>query len=198
MWGNAMARGKNEFRPDKTSSGVLNKLYLTKKQRLSILKWSLYALVLLFLSIVQDVVLSRGRTFEVTSDLVPCAIILVCLIEGSHKGSIFVLIASAVYMFSNSGAGYYTLPLLTFAALLVTMFRESYLQKSFAVTAVCLLLALLLYELAVFGVGLILSRTYFGRWYAFCLTALLSMVGVPVLYPTVRSISKIGGETWKE
>lgn len=198
MWGNAMARRKNEFRPDKTSSGILNKLYLTKKQRLAILKWSLYALVLLVLSLIQDVMLSRGRTFEITSDLVPCAIILICLTEGSHKGSMFVLIAACIYTFSNSGAGYYCIPLLTIAALIFTMFRESYLQKSFGVTVVCLLLALTVYELSVFGIGLILSLTFFGRWYAFCLTALLSMISVPVLYPAVRAISKIGGETWKE
>lgn len=193
-----MAIGKQEFRPDKTSSGILNKLYLTKKQRLSILKWSLYALVLLVLSLVQDVVLSRGRNFAVTSDLVPCAIILICLTEGSHKGSIFTIIAASVYTFSNSGAGYYCIPLLTAAALVFTMFRESYLQKGFATTVLCLLLALTVYELGVFSIGLILSLTFFGRWYAFCLTALLSMLSVPVLYPTVRSISKIGGETWKE
>ena len=41
---------KNEFKPDKPQSGVLSKLYLTRKQRQSILKWLLYSLVLLVLS----------------------------------------------------------------------------------------------------------------------------------------------------
>ena len=41
---------KNEFRPDKTHSGALSKLYITKKQRAALLKWLLMALVMVALS----------------------------------------------------------------------------------------------------------------------------------------------------
>ena len=37
---------KHDFKPDKTHSGTLNKLYLTKKQRLAIGKWTLVSLLL--------------------------------------------------------------------------------------------------------------------------------------------------------
>ena len=50
-----MAREKYEFKPDNVGTGLLSKLYLTKKQRQALLKWLLYALVLLVL---QDVQLS--------------------------------------------------------------------------------------------------------------------------------------------
>ena len=42
-----MARKKYEFQPDKQGAGFFSKLYLTRKQRLSLLRWCLYALVLL-------------------------------------------------------------------------------------------------------------------------------------------------------
>ena len=44
-----MARKKYEFQPDKQGAGFFSKLYLTRKQRLSLLRWCLYALVLLVL-----------------------------------------------------------------------------------------------------------------------------------------------------
>ena len=56
-----MAKKKYEFKPDKNAIGFFHKLYLTKKQRLSILKWSLYALVLLVLSLL----LSRMLTGKI-------------------------------------------------------------------------------------------------------------------------------------
>ena len=54
-----MARKKYEFKPDKISLSLLNKLYLTKLQRISLLKWFLQALVLLVLSLLQDVIFCR-------------------------------------------------------------------------------------------------------------------------------------------
>ena len=51
-----MAR-KNEFQPDRPVSGLLSKLYLTRRQRQVILKWSLYGLLLVALSVLQDVLL---------------------------------------------------------------------------------------------------------------------------------------------
>ena len=51
-----MARKKFEFRQDKTGPDLLSKLYLTQKQRLSLVKWSLFALVILVLSLLQDVI----------------------------------------------------------------------------------------------------------------------------------------------
>jgi hypothetical protein len=43
---------KSEFRPDKSRNTLLSHLILTQKQRRSVLKWALYALVLVFLSVV--------------------------------------------------------------------------------------------------------------------------------------------------
>ena len=64
---------------------------------------------------------------------------------------------------------------------------------------ICIFIAMVLYELGVFVIGMFFTRTYFGRLGVFFLTALLSMFIVPVLYPICCSIAKIGGgEPWKE
>ena len=193
-----MARRKYEFRPDRTDSGILSKLYVTRQQRLSLLKWVLYIVLLLLLSIIQDVILCRVRIFGTTTALVPCGIMLLCLLEGSHTGSIFVLIASAVYLFSGSAPGYYAVPMLTIVSLGLTMFRQGYLRKGFSATMLCMAVGLLVYELAVFTAGLLLGRTTLSRLGAFCITAILTFGAAPLLYPIAQAISKIGGQTWKE
>ena len=187
-----------EFRPDKPLVSWVSKLHLTKLQRQSLLKWALYALLLLVLSILQDVVLCRFRLFGATSELLPCAIILICILEGSHTGSLFALISSSLYLFSGSAPGAYSLILIPFLAIFVCIFREGYLQKGFAAAMLCAVFAVVVYEAAVFAIGLVLGLTYPGRWIGFAVTAVFSILAAPVLYPILLSISAIGGETWKE
>ncbi len=193
----AMAK-KNEFRPDKIGRSFLEKLHLTQHQRQELLKWSLYALLLLALSVLQDVLLSNFRVFGASTDLVPCYIVLICLTEGAERGSVFTLIASLLFLFSGSAPGFYTVPILTGLAVGVTIFQQTFLRRQFSTVLLCTAAALLVYELAVFGIGLVLEQTLFRRIGGFCLTAGMSLLTVPVLYPAVKAIGRIGGELWKE
>jgi hypothetical protein len=192
-----MAR-KYEFKPDKPISGIFSKLYLTQKQRKSVLKWSLYSLVLLLLSVLQDVLLCRFRLFGATTELVPCGIFLICVIEGLEHGSIFSLCASCLYLFSGSAAGNYSIVFITALSVGITFFRQSFLQKGFSAAMLCTAAAMILYELAVFFIGLFLSLTTFGRIGTHCLTALLTLIVAPALHPVLQTISSIGGDVWKE
>lgn len=193
-----MARRKYEFRPDRTGSGLLHKLYLTKKQQFTLLRWFLYTMVLLTLSVVQDVILCHVSFYGATTDLVPCAIFLICVILGTETGSVFSLIAAAMYQFSGTAPGYHAIALITVLAIGVTMFRQSYLRKSISSNILCAVLALVVYELILFLIGFILSQIPLERLYVALWTAALSVLAFPILYPTVTAISKIGGETWKE
>ena len=189
---------KYEFKPDKPRSGLLSKLFLTQSQRKILLKWTLYALALLGLSVLQDVLLCNVRLFGATTELVPCGIFLICLAEGSERGSIFTLAAACLYLFSGTAAGYYCIVFIPVYGLVVTCLRQAFLQKSMASTMLCVSVAMVLYELSVFFMGLFLSMTTFGRIGGFLLTALMTLVFAPIIYPIVRSISNIGGEAWKE
>ena len=192
-----MAR-KKEFKEDKPHSGFFSKLYLTKKQRMQIWKWSLYSILLLVLSLIQDVVLCKLDVRGSTTELVPVGIFMICILEGAESGSIFALIASLLYLFSGSAAGPYSMLFITALAIGVTIFRQAYLQKDFASVVLCTVVGLLLYELAVFAMGLFLDYTIPGRIVGFCITALLSAVAAPILYPIAVAIRSLGGEVWKE
>lgn len=192
-----MAR-KNEFRPDKPRSSFLSKLYLTQKQRRSLLKWCLYGLILLVLSVLQDVVFCHMRIFGATTQLVPCGIFLICILEGIHTGSVFALVASVLYLFSGTAPGTYAMVLLVVLAVLVCVFRQAYLQKDFSSVVLCTAAGMVLYELSIFAMGLFLGLTTPGRILGFCITALLSAVAAPVLYPVAVSVRSLGGEVWKE
>lgn len=189
---------RNEFRPDKPQVGLFSKLYLTQMQRRTILKWFLYALVLLVLSVLQDVIFSRVRIFGATTELVPVGIFVICVMEGIESGSVFALVASALYVFSGTAAGVYCIVLITALSVAVTFFRQSYLQRGFAAAMLCVAAAMIVYELAVFGVGIVLSLTVWRRIGAFMLTGLFSLIAAPVLYFVTEKISKVGGQTWKE
>lgn len=189
---------KNEFKPDKPRTGWLSKLYITPKQRRSILKWALYGLVLLVLSLLQDVVLCNFRLFGATTEPVPCAIILICLLEGTQNGCVFALIASLLYWFSGAALGAFAMVMITALSIFACMFRQGYLQKGFGAAMLCTASAVLIYEMAMFLLGAILNLTPWSRFGGFLLTAVMSIAIVPVLYPLMLAIESIGGETWKE
>ena len=189
---------KQDFQADKPHAGILNKLYITYQQRLSILKWVLIGLVLLLLSLLQDVVLCRFRLFGAASDLVPCAIILICIMEGVENGCVFALVSSLIYQFSGSAPGMYAMVFITILAIIAAIFRQSYLQKGFGAAFFCTAGAFLLYELLIFLFGLFLTVTYPERIIGFLVTWGLSLISIPLLYPIVLFIGSIGGSIWNE
>ena len=189
---------KYEFKPDKPHSGFLSKLHLTQKQRRTLLKWLLYSLVLLVLALLQDVILSRVRVFGATTDLVPCGIFLICILEGTESGSIFALAASLFYLFSGTAPGAYAMVFITALTVFLCIFRQAYLQQGFGSTLLCTGAAVLIYELAVFAIGLFLELTVPARFTGFLITSGLSFLAAPILYPLFLSIKSIGGKAWKE
>lgn len=189
---------KYEFKPDKPRSSWLSKLHLTALQRKAILKWGLYGLFLLVLSVLQDVILCRFRIYGATTELVPCAIFLICVLSGTDKGSIFALVSSLLYLFSGSAPGPYSMVFITFLGIFVSIFRQAYLQKGFAAAMLCTTLAMVLYTLLNFIIGVFLGLAPLDRFVGICITAGLSLIPAPIFYPIFMSIGSIGGEAWKE
>jgi len=193
----AMAK-KQEFKPDKPQSNWLSKLYLTALQRKSISRWALYGLVLLVLSVVQDVILCRFRLFGATTELVPCGIFLICVLVGTEQGSLFALISSVLYLFSGTAPGPYSMVFITALSIGICILRQGFLQKGFAAAMLCTALAMALYVLLNYAMGLFLGVTLLSRFSSICITAGLSLIAAPILYPLLLSIASIGGEAWKE
>jgi len=192
-----MAKRKYEFQPDRPRGSMLDKLYLTVRQRAAILKWALYALVLLVVSVVQDVVLCRLSLFGGTTDLVPGAIFMISMILGAESCSIFALISAALFQFSGTGPGYYIIALIPVLAIGSAMFRQVFLRKGVAANFLCAASAIVLYEALLFVIGTVAGQTAFFRWPSFLSTAVLTLLCSFALYPLLNAIDKIGGETWK-
>lgn len=196
-----MARRKRpnyEFKPDKAPKVLQKLLHLTALQRRQVLQWSLYGLLLVALLVLQDVIMSRVTIGGATTDLVPMAILLITVISDVYAGSLFAIIASTVYEFTGSAPGPYVVAFITVLGIAAAFFRQSFWRRGFRSHCICAGLALLVYELAVYGTGLFLGLTYFTRIGVFVTTWALSFAVMLALYPLIRKIQKIGGEQWRE
>ena len=189
---------KHEFKPDRTGTGALKKLYLTRLQRLRLLKWALMGLSLLLLSLVQDAVLSRVHIYGAAFDLMACGILLGCMLYPPDTAAVFALVSAIFYYFSGTSPGVYCIALLTVCGTLLCIFRRSYLRRCFSTVAACAGIAILTYKVAVFVIGLFLGSTTAARFPVFLLSGGLSIAVIPLLYPIFTAISNIGGEAWKE
>ena len=189
---------RNEFRPDPTTSTWLKTRKLTRLQKLRLLKWVLYALIVILCLVIQDVIMSQLRLFGATTDLAVGAILLITVIEGTDVGSLFVLIASALYWFSGSAPTPLCIVLLTFFGVGATMFRQMYWHRSRGTLTLCACLALTAYELGLFVTGLMQGLTYWGRLPSFLLTSIYTCLVMIPLYSLVYKTGLIGGNTWKE
>ena len=193
-----MAKRKYEFRPDKTRIDIFSKLYLTRNQRMTLLRWVLYAVLLVVLSVIQDVVLCKANFFGTTTDLVPCAIILICVQLGGERGSLFTLIAAILYKFSGSAPGYYVIGLIPVLGIIASVLRQTLFRRSFSSVILCAAAATMLYEIGIFAFGLLFQNTVPGRFFSFLITGGLSLLTYPILYPITKAIDKIGDRTWKD
>ena len=193
-----MARKKHEFRPDTVRQDILGKLLMTPRQRQSALRWLLFSLVCLAALILQDTVMSRFSILGTTTDLVPCCIFLICALEGCHSGTLFALLAAMGYLSSGSAPGPQVLVLITVLGALTAALQQTYLQPGLRGAMLCTLLAMVVYELAIFAFCLLLGLVTAGRVSAFLVSAVLSPLAVPALYLLTRPITAIGGRSWKE
>lgn len=187
-----------EFKPDPKTTNFLKRLYMTRLQRLTILKWGTYFMTGVMLLVTQDVIMSQMRISGATTDLAAAFILLVGIYEGLENGSVFVLAASLFYWFSGSAPTPICVALLCVLTILIGLFRQMFWHRSFGSIAMCVAIAIMLYEMLLFVIGLFLGLTILPRAGVFALTGAITCITMLPMYPLVRTISKIGGESWKE
>ena len=191
-------RDSLEFKPDVQKATWLKTNRLTKLQQLRLARWMLYVLTVVACLVVQDVVMSQFRLFGATTDLPACAILLITVIEGTEIGSIFVLIASTLYYFSGNAPTALCIALMTVFGIGATLFRQMYWHRNRGSIVLCAGLAMMLYELGNFVVGIATELTRLDRMGAFFVTGLLGIILMIPLYSLINRIGQIGGNTWKE
>ena len=187
-----------EFRPDPEGSGNFDKLLLSQGQRFSLVRWLLFGVLWLVALLVQDVMVCGVSIYGAGMDLVPCIIIMITSLQGVESGCLFALITTLLYCFSGSAPGPYVLPMITIVAMMAAIFRQACLRKGLFSILLSTGAGLVCYELLLFFIGLFLRYTTWQRLGEMVLTALLSLLAVPVAYPIARAIGKIGGQSWNE
>ena len=188
----------NEFRPDRQKIDLARRLTLTNVQRQRFAKWGLYLAVILLCLVVQDVIMSQISILGATTDLIPCVLLLIAVLEGTETGTLFLLFASTFYYFSGSAPGPYVIALLTFLGAGAALLRQAFLHRNKVSILLCAGLALAGYEIGLFVTGVFLELTHWGRLPAFALTAGYSFLVMIPLYNVIYKIGVIGGSTWKE
>ena len=191
-----MARRKYDFQPDRPQTSLLDKLYLTKRQRSALLRWVLHALVMLVLSLVQDVMLCSLNIFGASTNLVPGAIFTLCMLLGTERGCVFTLVAGALFEFSGMGPGFHAIALIPVIGIGLSMLQQTMLRKGTASDLLITALAILLYELGMFAISVVTGETALFRFYSAIATGLMTIICTFLLYPLFRAIEKIGGNPW--
>ena len=195
-----MARKRKvyEFKPDRERTSFWKQLYMTRLQRMQILKWGSHAALCVLLLTLQDVMMSQIRISGATTDLAVCAIFLIGLYEGTENGSLFALIASIIYLFSGSSPGAQCIALISCTTVGLNLLRQTLWRRSSGSILLCTCAAITIYEMLNFLFGIFVGNTIWERAGVFALVAAFTCAAAFPLYPVVKLISKIGGETWKE
>ncbi len=191
-------RKKPEFKADSRRFDLAQQLYMSPQQQRRYLKWILLSLLSVFLLVLQDVLFSRMSLYGATVDMVPCVLLLICVIQGAAEGCVFLLIGALVYYLSGSSPGVYVLLLIPFFGTFTAAFRQAYLRKGFRTTMMCSGAALILYETLSFLAALLLGVTRLDRVFVPMLSTCLTLLTLPLVFLPVWGICKIGGEQWKE
>lgn len=194
----AFRRKKADFRPDSRTMDLAQKLYLTPQQQKLYLKWAMLTMLSLLALVLQDVLFARLSLFGATVDMVPCVLMMICVIHGAEAGCVFMLLGALIYWFSGSAPGVYVILLIPVLGTVAAAFRQAYLRKGFRTTLMCTSAALVLYEMLSFFASLLLGVTHFGRWWVIMLSTVLSLLTQPVVFALVWGVCKIGGDSWKE
>lgn len=172
---------------------MLDKLYITPKQWLHILRWTLYTLLFLFAMMLQTVVFGNHKLFGVHPNFVPVVITCVCLREGAERGGLFALLTSLLWCLSGADEGSISIAVLTVVPVLGSVLCSAVLANRFLPCLAITLVTLFTEQTAIF-----LFKSFFGTMDgSLFLTALIpcvlvSLLAQPIVYLLVKCIAKIG------
>ena len=181
-----------------TISGTLIGLVLTilaayPLSRSSLVGCKPIMMLFLFTMLLQTVVFGHLRVWGVKLSLLPVAVVCIAMHTGHEGGGLFGLLAALVWQFTGADDGSLALISFTLCGILAGWLCDSVCARRAAVALGLSLAALVLHEGAAFLMKFYLESADFSliRWVP--LTALLSVLACPVLYPLAKAIGKVGG-----
>ncbi len=172
---------------------MLDKLYITPRQWLHILRWVLYTLLFLLAMMMQTVIFGNRTLFGAHPDFVPVVITCVCLREGPERGGLYALLCSLIWCLSGADQGSVCIAVLTVLPILGSLLCRAVLSNRFVPCLGLTFLTLFMEQTVMF-----LLRYFFGTmdgslfWRTLLPCVLVSMLAQPAVYFLVKRIAKIG------
>lgn len=172
---------------------MLDKLYITPRQWLRILRWTLYSLLFLLAMMIQTVVLGNRPVFGTQPDLITAVIVCVCLREGAERGGLFALLTSLLWCLSGAADGSISIAILTILPILGSILCNSLLNNRFLPTLLVTAVTLFIFH----GIAFFLKVIFFETDMALFLRKLIpcmwvSLLAQPPIYWLVKKIHRIG------
>ncbi len=172
---------------------MLDKLYITPRQWLHILRWTLYSLLFLLAMMVQTVVLGNRPIFGTNPDFVPVVIVCVCLREGPERGGLFALLASLFWCLSGADYGSLSIAVLTILPVLGSILCHSVLNNRFMPCLLVAAITLFALHSIIFFLKYLLNGLVISLYVEKLIPCvLLSLIAQPIVYLLVKKINRIG------
>ena len=172
---------------------MLDKLYITPRQWLHVLRWTLYFLLFLLAMMIQTVVLGNRPIFGATPDFISVVIVCVCLREGPEQGGLFALLTSLFWCLSGADGGSLSIAVLTILPVLGSILCRSVLNNRFLPCLVITALTVLALQSAIFGLRYFFDGIRASLFVEKVLPCLgVSLFAQPPVYLLVRQIHRIG------
>ena len=158
----------------------------------AIIKWIIYGVFLFFLSVVQQTLLRNITLFGSPPSLIPVAVGIIAVLEGSYAGALMGFVGGILFDASiGINEGFYTI-VLPFAGLAIGLVSANYFRKVFniclAFGIVCgLFCDLIRYLFAVLLQGrgnMLMPLVIIPK------SALISALFVPIIFPICKRIYK--------
>lgn len=174
---------------------MLDKLYITPRQWMHILRWTLYALLFLLAMMLQTVVLGNRPIFGITPDFVPIVITCVCLREGPQKGGWFALWTSLLWFLSGADYGSISIAILTVLPVMGSILCRCILNNRFLPCLLINFLTIFFLHSIIFLLKYLISGMDPSLFLSKLIPCvLISMIAQPIVYLLVKKIHQIGDD----
>ena len=172
---------------------MLDKLYITPKQWMHILRWCLYSLLFLAAMMLQTVVFGNRTLLGAHPNFVPVVIVCVCLREGPERGGLFALICSLVWCLSGIDYGTVSLAVLTVLPVLCAVLTRTFVTSRYFFSLLVCLATLFAEQGVIFFLRWFFGDLELSRFLTDLLPCVLvSTLSHPLIYPIVKRVEKIG------
>lgn len=172
---------------------MLDKLYITPKQWLHILRWTLYTLLFLLAMMLQTVVFGNHTVFGVQPNLVPVVITCVCLREGAERGGLFALLTSLLWCLSGADEGSVSVAVLTVVPVLGSVLCSAVLANRFLPCLAVTIVTLFVEQSVIFLLKYFFDNMAGIRFLTDLIPCVLvSALAQPLVYLLVKRIEKVG------